>query len=420
MSSPASQMPAYSEAARSGLYAKRSGLVGKYDNVRRYWEDEATRHFLRPHLAEQVRAVRARGHGLRVLDLGCGSADGYELLAGIRPEAPLAGPRPALLAGEALEAYAGADLNEDLLAQARDVYGEDPRLGFRQGDFTRGLPLARDDESFDLYFSSYGTFSHHLDDETSIALLADIARRTREHSLIVCDWLGRHAYEWQELWTNDLHENRVMDYVISYIYPAEEREARRAELAHLQLRLLGREEAEVLVAEASRRAGVKIEVLELFDRSIFTGRHMDTAEYNAHARPIRVAVNSLHEPHVRTDLCRLVFEYVPKAGFDALNEYFTGLETAWNALVEATEALLCGERPSLPERAPEPLRDAVASMQRLVAACDGGDARENIIEPQLGYALRDMMARLQRGLGAAHGLCAILQVRRSRKTEEVD
>ena len=48
------QMPAYSEAVKSGLYAKRTGLVGKYDNVRRYWEDEITRRFLRPHLMKLV------------------------------------------------------------------------------------------------------------------------------------------------------------------------------------------------------------------------------------------------------------------------------------------------------------------------------------------------------------------------------
>ena len=48
------QMAAYTEAVSSGLYAKRSGLVGKYDNVRRYWEDEITRIFLRPHLQRLI------------------------------------------------------------------------------------------------------------------------------------------------------------------------------------------------------------------------------------------------------------------------------------------------------------------------------------------------------------------------------
>ena len=43
------QMAAYTEAVKSGLYAKKTGLTGKYDNVRRYWEDETTRRLLRPH-----------------------------------------------------------------------------------------------------------------------------------------------------------------------------------------------------------------------------------------------------------------------------------------------------------------------------------------------------------------------------------
>ena len=58
------QMEAYTEAATSGLYAKQSGLVGKYDNVRRLWEDEITRLFLHPHLAAIDRA-KAISHATR-------------------------------------------------------------------------------------------------------------------------------------------------------------------------------------------------------------------------------------------------------------------------------------------------------------------------------------------------------------------
>jgi hypothetical protein len=53
------QMEAYTEAVSSGLYAKNSGLVGKYDNVRRYWEDEVTRMFLRPHLQRLIERKQA-------------------------------------------------------------------------------------------------------------------------------------------------------------------------------------------------------------------------------------------------------------------------------------------------------------------------------------------------------------------------
>ena len=51
---------AYTEAVKSGLYAKKSGLVGKYDNVRRYWEDEITRIFLRPHLQRLIERCEKR------------------------------------------------------------------------------------------------------------------------------------------------------------------------------------------------------------------------------------------------------------------------------------------------------------------------------------------------------------------------
>jgi hypothetical protein len=65
-----------------------------------------------------------------------------------------------------------------------------------------------------------------------------------------------YSYEWQTLWTNDLNENRNMDYVVSYIYNKEERENRRDELQHLFLRLMSRQEIERVIAQASSRTGV--------------------------------------------------------------------------------------------------------------------------------------------------------------------
>ena len=39
-----------------------------------------------------------------------------------------------------------------------------------------------------------------------------------------------------------------------------------------------------------------------------------------------------------------------------------------------------------------------------------GEPRANIIEPQLGYALRNLEIKLQKGLGCGHGLVAIFKV----------
>jgi SAM-dependent methyltransferase len=420
------QMAAYTEAVQSGLYNKKSGLTGKYDNVRRYWEDEISRIHLRDPLEKLVARNRADMRRLHVLDLGCGSADGYELLTGVRQrDADLQQREVDLLTPEVLGLYTGSDLNEDLLDQAREIYGNSPKMTFCQGDFTQGLPVPEDQE-YDLYFTSFGTFSHHNDDETAIELLAEIARRTKYYSTVVCDWLGRYSYEWQELWTNQPDELRNMDYVVSYIYEPEERQARRDELQHLTLRLMSRPEAEHIIAEASARAGVEIKPLTFFDRSVFIGRHLDTREYNRHAQPLRAAVNSLHEVNLRTDLETLIIDYAPKGGFDFLNDYFEHVQMCWNTLVRYVETLLAeydphsrsfrDPLPDVPGSYPAILQELMHRMRDLVAGVGSlsyGLPRENIIEPQLGYALRNLVMTLQNGQGAAHGLVGVLEIDKS-------
>ncbi len=421
------QMAAYSEAVKSGLYAKRSGLVGKYDNVRLSWEDEITRHFIYPYLRELVLHSKSRGHRLRIMDLGCGSGDGYELLSGVRDhEASLTHNQVYLIKPEMLETYTGVDLSTDLLDQAASVHSTNSKMQFRQGDFTKGLPMEDGEEPYDLYFSSYGTWSHHNDDETAIELLAEIARRTKEYALVVCDWLGRYSYEWTDVWTQDVSENKNLDYVVSYIYEKEEREAKRDELQHLLLRLMSRGEANAIIEEAGRRAGCEIKPLKFFDRSVVTGRHMDTAEYNAHAQAMRNAVNSLHEVNLRTDLETLIFDYVPQKGYGPQNAFFNQLVCCWNAVVEYTQGLLNNydedthqlDLSKVPEPAafPNLLGDNLKRMRDVVHGSGWlqyGLPRENIIEPQLGFTLRKLVCELQQGMGCAHGFCGILEISKS-------
>ena len=418
------QMEAYGEAVRSGLYAKRSGLVGKYDNVRCYWEDEISREALRPHLQKLIERTRKSMRRLRIMDLGCGSADGFELLTGVRLRDPdLRLTEVDLLTPDVLGLYKGVDLSEDLLAQARGIYGGNPKMIFEQADFTKGLPLHENEKPYDLYFTSYGTFSHHNDDETAINLIVDIAKHTKDYSLLVCDWLGRYSYEWNSLWTNDLNKNRNMDYIVSYIYEEDEREARRDELQHLLLRLLSRDEADDIIRRAAERAGVEIRPLGFYDRSVFTGRHMDTSEYNPHAQSIRQAVNSLHETNIRTDFSQLLVDYAPQKGFDHLNDYYEHLLNCWNVLVQYADLLMANynekerryetQPPGIPGSYPPVLREMMDRMRRVVEDVGWlghGLPRENIIEPQLGYALRYLITRLQRGIGCAHGMVGIFEI----------
>ena len=412
-----SQKKPYSEAVSTGQYVKKTGLSGKYDNVRRFWEDEATRLFLRPYIKAIVDTKTARLERLKILDIGCGAGDGFDLLMGMTTkDRGIFEYAVELINQEMLGLYLGIDINRDLLLQARELCGQNGKISFREGDFTKGLPTG--EGPFDIYFTSYGTLSHNHDAQT-VELLADIARNCRDSTLVIGDWLGRYSYEWQDLWVGEPLPETFMDYRISYIYPPEERQ--NAAIASFPLRLASREEICGLVDKVSELTGRKIIVRNIFDRSLFVGRHMDTGEYNPHCPPMREVVNSLIEPNVRTDLTGLIIDYFPRAGFDRLNAFFDGFSMCWNTLVRHTLEFLSdfGEKPvnreNIEERCmfyPEPLRHAVLTMKKVVEATGllPGDTRANIIEPQLAYALRKLEMDMQPGAGVGHGLVVILEI----------
>jgi SAM-dependent methyltransferase len=414
------QRSAYDEAIKSGQYEKFTGLTGKYDNVRRLWEDEVMRLFLQPYLERMVDRKRQKGERLRILDMGCGSGDGYELLMGVkRGDTDLSNHTNVAIEPGLLELYKGIDLNPGLIAQAKAIYGRHRNMAFVEGDFNE-LDLEAD-EPYDLYLASYGALSHN-GHEQNAKLLAKLAQNGRDGSLIICDWLGRYSYEWQTLWSNDLGREQWMDYVISYVYTEEERKHRV--LSSLTLALLSRREVLDIIEGARRQSGVKIRLRGLFDRSVLVGRHMDTRDYNPHAQPLRQRVNSLFEPNIRTDLEGLLVNYVPKDGFPAVNEFYTAFQSSWNALVRYVIALLgyyevakASPRPEIERHHPRALRMAMAEMRRLIATVhrsETGDVRANIIEPSLGYALRELEMRLQRGTGCGHGVVTILELEKER------
>lgn len=407
----------YSEAVSTRQYAKRTGLTGKYDNVRRFWEDEVTKIFIRNYLKETVDRNARVLERLRILDLGCGAGDGYDLLTGITVrDVGIYEYAVSLIDPEILGLYMGIDINDDLLAQAREIYSNEKAV-FEHGDFGSGLKL--DEEPFDVYFTSFGTLSHFNHEQTA-RLLADVARHARQGGLVICDWIGRYSYEWQDLWSGGSDGDAYIDYRISYIYPPEERD--RVDIQSFKLRMLYRDEVTRIIEEAKEQSGIDIRLKQIFDRSIFVGRHMDTAEYNRHCPPIREAVNSLLEPNIRTDLSTLIVDYIPKQGFSKLNKFFEGFSICWNTLVKQTMEFLSEYREETTEEKdfmedlytfyPGPLKKAVTIMKRVINATGNlpGDSRANIIEPQLAYALRRLEMDMQPGWGVGHGLVSILEI----------
>ena len=412
---------AYSQAASTGKYDKSAGLLGKYDNVRRFWEDQVTGIFLRPALTELVERKRQRMERIRILDLGCGSGDGYDLLTNVTTKDPgIYEFITAALTPDIIKEYVGIDINEDLLEQAQSCYGHIPKVRFTRADMSDGLPdIVKDEEPFDIYFTSYGTLSHFDSYETA-KLIADIGRHAPDGALFVGDWLGRYTYEWQDLWHHPANEEYFMDYRISYIYPEEER--LNAEVAVFPLRLATQDDVMAIIAEAEKSSGIRIKPLTFFDRSILIGRHMDTGDYNENCPKMRAAVNSLFESYLRTDIESLLVDFVPRKGFDHLNNFFEMFFMSCNALVKGTISLLSEydlEAGTLRKDTevypfyPDPLKEALHSMRRVIEGVGWlkwGDARANVIEPQLGYSLRKLEMDLQPGKGMGHGLVGIFKI----------
>jgi hypothetical protein len=318
--------------------------------------------------------------------------------------------------------YVGLDVNEDLVRQARECHGHNPRTRFIEADLTNGLPHEiRNEASFDLYFAGYGTLSHFHDAQSS-GIIADICRHAPDGALFVGDWLGRYSYEWQDLWHHPVDREYFMDYRISYIYPEEERD--RVEVASFPLRLMTRDEIMAVIREAEARSGATLKPVTFFDRSIFVGRHTETGEYNRHCPNIRNTVNSLLEHSRRTDLNCALVRYVPREGFDELNRFFENFFNSCNTLVTHTMQLLERYDPNrgefggpvdMPDSCPSVVKDAMETMESLILGVGGrnwSDPRSSVIEPALGYCLRKLEMDLQPGSGVGHGLIGVFEIHR--------
>lgn len=413
---------AYCQAAGTGKYEKPSGLLGKYDNVRRFWEDRLTAELLAPSVNELVNKRQSSGKGLRILDIGCGSGDGYELLAGVPPrDLGACDIETSAMAEDALAGYVGLDVNEDLLDQARCRHADNPKMDFIQGDLSDGLPQPITElQPFDLYFAGYGTLSHFTDRQTA-KILADICTHASDGAVFVGDWLGRYSYEWQDLWPESVDGEYFMDYRISYLYSEEERP--QVDVVSFPLRLMTRKEILAVIGLASALSGTQIIPLRFFDRSIFVGRHTETADYNRNCPRLRSAVSSLLEPYRRTDPASLKVDYVPKEGFDSLNDFFGSFFDSCNRLVDYTASLLA-ENDRLPSNSksfrsvpesPIPLREAMETMRKAVEASQGidcCDARANLVEPVLAYCLRKLEMELQPSTGVGHGLVGVFTIKK--------
>ncbi len=406
----------YKSAVQHGYYNLYEGnLSGKYDNLRIYWEDQLTRYTIRPFLRSLVQKKRDQGEKVRILDLGCGSGQGYELLTKVNAkESDLGLEYNYILQEEDIECYLGVDINPDMIRKGQEIYVHNPHVQFQQHDLNQGLSgISSAEPAFDIYFSSYSSLSH-LDTESLRRVLTDIYHHGNNDSIVTLDLMGRYSIEWPGYWTASTEDEKMRDYSMSYLYTDN---GIHQHIDHFPIRFWTGDEIREFVNDLSAQQNLPFEVSHMGDRSILVGRHTDTGEYNPSLPPIRRFLNSLHEDYLRTDLENLLLdpEIVPEHPVAA--PFLRNLIERWNILVEYTQQKLNDDM-TLNDLSDwtaysKELQFGLMTIDRVIASTNWmwvGDPRANIIEPQLSYALRGLEHGLQQGLGCGHSLLVILQI----------
>lgn len=401
----------FESAAKMGFYGlDRSGLSGKKDNVRKYWEDTVTKLLIRPAL-EQLSRGRQR---LRIVDLGCGSGEGLELIAHVpypeRPEPPFGG---FLLHRGSIEEYVGLDVSPGMLDQARRNYASHDNARFLQHDLSGGFPLLGE-PPFDFYFSSYSSLSH-LTAEGLQRLMVQVFGHIKQRGYVLLDLLGRLSPEWPSYWWRSCHE--MLPYNMAYLLPPEQRVAEN--LSPYMVCYWDAHELEQTLQLAAAKAGRQVS-LEIVDRSVLVGRHMETGLFNGCPGEARYQVNRLFDRGYRGNMDKLRLDLPFLADYQAAHpqaaERIRQYVSLWNWVIDLVDALLKNDEVKvrrLIESAQPSLSEDLRMLTWLHRSRDRfpvADFWASIMGPQLACVLRNIEMTLGKGLGCGHGLLCLVEV----------
>jgi SAM-dependent methyltransferase len=406
----------YGRLVQDGHYANApSGLVGKFDNVRRIWEDQITRFAVRPAI---LRLRQQLARPLRVLDLGCGSGEGWHLLRRV-PLDGTPGQRRTLLGTDGIATYHGIDLCPEMVDSCRIAFAGIPQASFSQGDLNEPEAFLGGTQPFDLYFNSYGSLSH-VDDQHLGRLVDAVLAHQPGPGALVIDVHGQYSPEWPCYWgySRDPAAPHMQPYNMVWMYPPAERARRLEEQRDYRIRYWRGEELRTFLCERAA-VGSRLRDLRLLDRSILVGRHMDTACFNPDAPPLRRAVNRLFEYNRTTAHEHLRCPALPLSGDPTIDCFLRGFTTTWNTLgawfasvVEGSDGPRADDlcRPDGPVPAVlRPGLEALEAQARNLAWFEPGDPQANLLQPQFGLLLRQCELHAQQGLGCGHGLVAVLR-----------
>ncbi len=404
----------YESAVSMGFYGREdSGLTGKKDNVRKFWEDVFIKLVTRPFIENRPNDDKK----LRILDLGAGSGEGFELLTHIPSSNPSqSSAKDFVIKKSDIELYRGIDISPAMISQGRANYSDYGNVSFSYANLEDGLPAeVLKDRPYDLYFSSYGSLSH-LHPESMEKLMEQIFKHGNNGSILLFDIHGKFSPAWPKHWAES---KTFLPYTMAYLLPGDKRKEEKVEWFNLCY--WSPDELKAMLNRAAGKAGVNINILYLLDRSIFVGRHIDTGLLSTKSMQYRYQVNRLLDhgyrgevEHLKVDLSHLdKYKDINPKVWDRLTDYCH----KWNKIIYLLEALMNSQDKKVKDFIEntniELMSDDLKFITWLYRNADRFpvvDFWASLIGPQIAVILRNIEMSYSEGVGCGHGLICGLEV----------
>ncbi len=400
----------YDIAAQVGFYGlEKGGLTGKKDNVRKYWEDIVIKSTIR----SPIEKLLARKSDIRVIDLGCGSGEGFELLTHVPVSQPLSSGKQCFVLSPEQISYVGVDVSDSMIRQGRKNYENRNNVRFEQADLNRGFPLA-DEQPFDIYFSSYSSLSHLTPDKLA-RLVEEILNHAEPEAFIVLDLLGKYSLEWPKYW----NETRTMfPYNMAYLIPPESRNTgsiQSFDVCYWTPSMLYH-----LLEASAKKIETGIQIVQCVDRSIFVGRHMETGLFGAPCLNYRYQINRFFDRDYRGELEHLLLDLDWCAEFGKLQPQvwarLQDYKEKWNCVINLIEALLHGNDSTVSHLIETTSQDISNELKLLTWLYRNAhrfpvvDFWASVMGPQIAVILRNIEMSLGTALGCGHGLLCVVEI----------
>ncbi len=400
----------FETAVQQGFYGQeKSGLFGKKDNVRKYWEDISIKNSLRAKILNLIN----KKEKIKIADLGSGCGEGFELITHIPPANKTSTQKDFILNKNNIDLYLGLDISPSMVEMGNEIYKDHKNVVFKTADLSKDWTFL-DYAQFDLYLSTYSSPSHLTVQELTL-LVSRILDHSEKNTLLILDLFGKYSPEWPQYWSKQKEE--LLPYNMSWLYLPQKPGADTVE--NYYVTFWGAEDLKKIIEGIAfqKKKTVKIEFI---DRSIFVGRHIDTGIYNNYSQPIRYQVNRLFDRDYRGEPDKLKIDLSFLKDFEHINpdvyKRILMYGEDWNNTVKFLEALWKEDNNLIKEMI-ETSKEELSEEFKMLAWLERNASRFPVVDfwasimgPQIACILRNLEINLPDGVGCGHGLVCQVEI----------